>query len=200
VGEDPNRIREQIDETRSQLGDSHSEEIRSNIDQTRTEMGETVAALGHKADVKGRVSESVSQKKNAVFGAVGSGKNAVVGGADALVSRVTGMVPDKQQVVQGADRVGISRHSPVSLVVTGGAVGLLAGLLVPSTQIEDEHVGDMADQLKQTARETGSEVVERGKQVAGEAASAASESASQQQQELTETLQENVKQAAPSSS
>jgi gas vesicle protein len=200
VGEDPDRIREQIDETRSQLGDSHSEEIRSNIDQTRTEMGETVAALGHKADVKGRVSESVSQKKNAVFGVVGSGKNAVVGGADALVSRVTGVVPDKQQVVQGADRVGISRHSPVSLVVTGGAVGLLVGLLVPSTRIEDERVGDMADQLKQTARETGSEVVQRGKHVVGEAATAASESASQQQQELTESLQDNVKQSAPSSS
>jgi len=198
VGEDPNRIRQQLDETRAQLGDDRpADEIRADIIQTRAQLGDTMGALGHKADVKGRVSQSVVNKKNAVFGAVGSGKDAVVGGADRVVSMVTGVVPDKQQLTHGAAKVGVSRQSPLGLVVAGGAVGLLAGLLVPSTRIEDERIGEMADQMKDTVKETGSEALQRGKQVAQDAASAASESAGQQGQELTETLQENVKQAAP---
>jgi len=201
VGQDPNRIREQLEETRAQLGDSRpADDIRADIDHTRSQMGDTVGALGHKADVKGRMSESVSKKKSAVFGAVGSGKDAVVGRADALVSRVTGVVPDKQQLAHGAEKVGVSKQSPVGLVVAGGAAGLLAGLLLPSTRMEDDRIGEMADQMKETVKETGSEAVQRGKQVAQEATDAASKSASQQGQELTETLQENVKQPTPSAS
>ncbi len=60
--------------------------------------------------------------------------------------------------------------------------------------MEDEHIGEMAEQVKDTVKETGSEALERGKQVAQDAASAASDSASQQGQELSETLQDNVKQ------
>jgi gas vesicle protein len=199
VGQDPNRIREQLDETRANLDDGRAaEDIRADIDQTRAQMGDTMGALGHKADVKGRVSESVSNKKNAVFGAVGSGKDAVVGGADRIVSTITGAVPDKQQVSAGARKVGVSRQSPLGLVVAGGAAGLLVGLLVPSTRIEDEQIGEIADQVKDTVKETGSDALQRGKQVAQDAASAASDSAGQQSQELTETLQENVKQGAPS--
>lgn len=198
MGQDPDRIRQQLEETRAHLAENRgADDIRADIDQTRAEMHSTVGALGHKADVKGRISGSVSQKKNAVFGAVGSGKDAVVGRADALVSKVTGVVPDKEQLVHGAERVGVSRQSPVGLVVAGGAFGLLLGLLVPSTRLEDERIGDMADEMKETVKETGSEVVERGKQVAQDVGHTASDSASRQGQELTETLQDNVKQPAP---
>ena len=200
MGEDTNRIRQQLDETRAQLGDDRpADEIRTDIDHTRSQIGDTMGALGHKADVKGRMSESVSRKKNAIFGAVGSGKDAIVGGADRFVSTITGAVPDAEQVAGGARKVGVSKQSPVGLVVAGGAAGLLVGLLVPSTRMEDEHIGEMAEQVKDTVKETGSEALERGKQVAQDAASAASDSASQQRQELSETLQDNVKQPEPTS-
>src|SRR5215210_4732141 len=198
MGQDPDRIQRQLEETRAQLAqDGPADVTRSDIDDTRAQIGDTVGALGHKADVKGRVAESVSQKKNAVFGAVGSGKDAVVGRADALVSTVTGVAPDKQQVTEGARSIGVSKESPVGLVVAGGAVGLLAGLLIPSTRTEDERIGEAADQMKETVKETGSEALQRGKQVAQDAAGAASDSASQQSGELTETLQEHVKQTEP---
>jgi hypothetical protein len=59
VGEDTNRIRQQLDETRAQLGDARpADEIRADIDYTRSQIGDTMGALGHKADVKGRMSES----------------------------------------------------------------------------------------------------------------------------------------------
>ena len=190
MGEDTNRIRQQLDETRAQLGDARpADEIRTDIDHTRSQIGDTMGALGHKADVKGRMSESVSRKKNAILGAADN----------RVVSTITGVVPDAEQVADGARKVGVSKQSPVGLVVAGGAAGLLVGLLVPSTQMEDEHIGEMAEQVKDTVKETGSEALERGKQVAQDAASAASDSAGQQSQELSETLQDNVKQPEPTS-
>jgi gas vesicle protein len=171
----------------------------SDIDSARSQIGDTVGALRHKADVKGRMAESVSSKKNAVVGAVGSGKNAVVGKVDALVSTVSDVVPDGEQVATGAAKVGVSKQNPLGMVIGGAAVGLLAGLMIPPTRMEDEQIGDIAEQMKDTVKETGSEALERGKQVAQDAASAASDSASQQRQELSETLQDNVKQPEPTS-
>ena len=201
MGEDADRIRRQLDETRetrARLGeDRPADEIRADIYETRSEMQATMGALGQKTDVKGRMSGAISRKKEAIFGAVGSGKDAVVGGADRVVSVVSGAVPDTEQVAEGASKVGVSKQSPVGLVVAGGAAGLLVGLLIPSTRVEDERIGEMADQVKDTVKETGSEALERGKQVAQDAASAVSDSASQQGQELTETLQDNVRQPAP---
>jgi hypothetical protein len=44
---------------------------------------------------------------------------------------------------------------------------------MPSTWVEDERLGLVADQVKEKARETGQEALERGGQVATEAASRA---------------------------
>jgi gas vesicle protein len=200
MGQDPDRIQQQLEETRAQLAQDRpaADVMQSEIDGTRSQIGDTVGALGHKADVKGRMTESVSNKKNAVVGAVGSGKNAVVGKVDALVSTVSGAVPDGEQVAAGAAKVGVSKQNPVGMVIGGAAVGLLAGLMIPSTRMEDEQIGDIAEQMKETVKETGSEALQRSKQVAQDVATAASDSASEQSQELTETLQDNVKQADPS--
>ncbi len=109
MGQDPDRIREQIAQTRTQMAENpEAELIREEIDETRAQMGETVEALGYKADVKSRLKESVSEKKDSVVGTIASGKDAVVGTADSLVSKVTGAVPDSEQVKHGAQKVGIS--------------------------------------------------------------------------------------------
>jgi ElaB/YqjD/DUF883 family membrane-anchored ribosome-binding protein len=42
------------------------EQLQHEIDETRAELGDTVDALAHKADVKARVSEKVSQRKAAL--------------------------------------------------------------------------------------------------------------------------------------
>ena len=195
MGQDPDRIQQQLEETRAQLAQDRpaADVMQSEIDGSRSQIGDTVGALGHKADVKGRMAESVSNKKNAVVGVVGSGKNAVVGKVDALVSTVSGVVPDGEQVAAGAAKVGVSKQNPVGMVIGGAAVGLLAGLMIPSTRMEDEQIGDIAEQMKDTVKETGNEALERSKQVAQDVAMAASDSASEQSHELTETLQDNVK-------
>ena len=43
-------------------------------------------------------------------------------------------------------------------------------MLIPSTRVEDEKFGSVADDVKEKVKETGQEAVERGKQVAQDAA------------------------------
>ncbi len=173
---------------------------REDIDETRAEVSETMSALGHKADVKSRVKESVASKKNSLVGGLSSGKDAVVGKTDSFVSSVTGVVPDKEQVAQGARKVGVSKQNPLGLAIGGAAVGFLVGLFVPSTRVEDEQIGETADQLKETVKDAGQEAVDRGKQVAQEAVGAAretaQESAQRQSGEMSESLKESAREVA----
>lgn len=148
MGQDPNEIRQEIEETRGQMGD-------------------TVEALGHKTDVKGRARDAVSDR------------------VESVRSKVSGSTPDGGDVKQGAQRAaGVAQQNPLGLAVGSVAVGFVAGMLVPSTRMEDERIGPMADQLKEKARETGQEAVERGKEVAQQAADSAREAGHQQAEEM----------------
>lgn len=153
-------------------------EIRQEIEETRSRMGETVEALSYKTDVKQRVSDKAS----------------------ALTSKVTGAVPDKESVQARGQRVaGMAEQNPLGLVIGSAAVGFVVGLLIPSTQVEDERVGAVADDLKERARETGQEAVQRGKEVARDAASSAADTARErgreESAELSSTLQESAQSA-----
>ena len=156
-------------------------EIRDEIEQTRGDMGETVEALGHKTDVKTRVKDSVTDKR------------------DQVKEQVTGATPDAGQVKQGAERaVGVAQENPIGLALGSVAVGFVAGMVVPSTRVEDEKIGPMADQVKDLAKETGQEALDRGKQVAQEAAQSAAETAKDsgqhQAEELRGSAQDKVEQ------
>jgi ElaB/YqjD/DUF883 family membrane-anchored ribosome-binding protein len=147
MGEDPDRIREEIV-------------------QTRLDMGETVDALGYKADVKSRA------------------KDRVVGAKD----RVVGAAPDTGDVKQQARRAkSVAEENPLGLAVGAVAVGFLAGMLIPSTRVEDEKLGSMSDDVIERAKETGQEALERGKQVAQDAAETAKESGREHAEALKET-------------
>jgi hypothetical protein len=191
MGEDPNRIREQIEQTRRQMSENpEADQIRSEIDDTRAQMSETVGALGHKADVKTRVKDSISDKKDAV-----------VGKADSLVSKVTGAVPDGGQVKGGAEKIGISTQNPIGLAIGGAAVGFLVGLILPTTRIEDDKLGETSDQVMSRVKETGQEAIERGKQVAQDtlesAKDTAKESGKEQGKEVASSVKETAREIAP---
>ncbi len=119
----------------------------------------------------------------------------------ALVSRVTGVVPDRQQVKEGARKVGVAKENPLGLAIGGAAVGFLAGLLLPSTRVEDERIGELADDVKERAKEAGQEAMERGKSVVQEVADTAKETAKERGQEegqqLASSVAESAKEAAP---
>jgi gas vesicle protein len=155
-------------------------QIRQEIEETRAEMGDTVDALAYKTDVKTRVKESISDKRERLIEQV-QGTKGKVGEA----------TPDGHQVKEGAEQaVGIAQENPLGLAIGGVAVGFIAGMLLPSTKIEDERVGPIADQVKETAAETGQEALDRGREVASQVAEQAVEGAKEVGQEAMETAKE----------
>jgi hypothetical protein len=153
MGEDPGQIRQQIEDTRAQMGD-------------------TVDALAYKADVKERAKDSITEKK------------------DRAVESIA-------QTKEGAQRAaGVAQENPIGLAIGGIAVGFLAGMVIPSTRIEDERMGRVADQAKEKAREAGQEAVERGKTVVQETAQAAAETAREKSSEQAQELGQNAQQKA----
>src|SRR5215216_3708762 len=142
-------------------------QIRNEIEDTRSRMGDTAEALGHKADVPGRTKEAIS------------------GRVESVKSSISGSTPGKDDVKHGARRAaGIAKENPLGLAVGATAVGFVAGLLLPSTRVEDEKIGPVADQVKDRAKETGQEALERGKHVAQEAAQTVKDEGRQQAQEM----------------
>jgi hypothetical protein len=157
--------------------------IRRDIEQTRERMGDTVDALGYKADVKSRAKESVTGRVDTVKEKLVGAKETVVGAKDSAMEGT----PSTEDVKQGAQRAaGVAQENPLGLAIGSLAIGFLAGMLIPSTRVEDEKIGPVADQVMDRVKETGQEALERGKQVAGDAAQAAKDSAQEQTQDVRE--------------
>lgn len=166
--------------------------IREEIEQTRSRMSETAEAIGYKADVKSRVKDSMAEKKDSILGSVSGGKDAVVGKADSLVSRVGGIVPDTEQMKDGAAKVGVSKENPLGLAVAGAAVGFVVGTMLPKTKVEDDKLGEVSDQMTERAKAVGGEALERAKSVAQDAAEAASDTAQERGRVEAEELKTSV--------
>jgi ElaB/YqjD/DUF883 family membrane-anchored ribosome-binding protein len=99
--------------------------------------------------------------------------------------RISRMTPDGRQVRQAADA---AQENPLGLAIGGVAVGFLAGLLVPTSRVEDEKIGPMADQVKDQIKETGQEALDRGKEVAQQAAQSAKETAQEAGQQHAQEM------------
>jgi ElaB/YqjD/DUF883 family membrane-anchored ribosome-binding protein len=156
--------------------------IRRDIEATRRHMGDTVDALAYKADVPGRARDRVT-------GAFDSVKERIGGAGDSVGEHT----PDAEAVKGQAKRAaGVAQENPLGLAIGAAAVGFLAGMLAPSTRVEDERLGPVADQVKDQIRETGQEALEHGRQVAQEAAGTAREQAQQAVQEVKETAQQSA--------
>jgi hypothetical protein len=162
-----------------------SDHIREDIEQTRGRMGETAEAIGYKTDVKSRVKENISDKK------------------DAVVSRVSDAVPDGTQLKHGAQKVGVSKQNPLGLAIAGAAAGFVAGTLLPSTDVEDERLGEVSDQVGEKAREAGQEALDRTKDVAREAVDNAKQTvqdkSGDEAQEMASSLRDKAQEVSTSS-
>jgi hypothetical protein len=156
--------------------------IRDEIEGTRERMGDTVEALAYKADVKTRAKESVSDKVDTL-------KEKVTGATDTMNEAT----PSTGDVKHGARRaVGMAQENPIGLAIGGVALGFLAGLMVPSSRVEDEKIGPMADQVKGQMRETAQTAVEHGKQAAQDATEAAKDAGREHAEQARGDIQEQV--------
>jgi gas vesicle protein len=167
MGQDPNAIRQEIEDTRNR-------------------MGETVDALGYKADVPARAKESISDTFQGVKDKF-SGTGAQV--ADAA--------PSGDDVKQAGRRaVGVAQQNPLGLAIGAAALGFLAGMLIPSTDVEDQRLGPVADQVKLQARQTSHDAIEHGKQIAQDTADVAAEKAQEVAAQVKESAQDTAQSAA----
>jgi polyhydroxyalkanoate synthesis regulator phasin len=165
--------------------DKDPSDIRAEIEQTRARVGDEADALSYKTDVPARVGDYVDDKKQAVKDKVTSVKDAVSGTASRAV-------PDGKKVGRVKDA---AERNPLGLAVGAAALGFVAGLLLPSTRMENERMGEMSDQLVDAAKETASDAVERGKQVAQDVAATAKESSKEQGEGLASNLQERAQES-----
>jgi gas vesicle protein len=88
--------------------------------------------------------------------------------------------------------LGIAQENPLGLAVGAVAAGFLVGLAVPSSDVEHEKLGPVADRVKDQAKETGQEALERGKDVAQSAAQTVSEEGRKHGEELADSARENA--------
>jgi gas vesicle protein len=169
------------------------EVIRREIEQTRERMGETVEALGYKADVPSRAKDAVSDRvtsvKEKITGATSSVGDTITGATDTMNERTPSAGDVKQAARKGA---GIAQENPLGLAIGSVAIGFLAGMLIPSTRVENEKIGPMADQVKDQAMQTGQQALEHGKHIAQDVAGTAQESLQQVKEDVKSTAQESA--------
>ena len=97
--------------------------IRQEIEQTRSQMGDTIEAIGYKTDVKARAKDSVSDKTGAVKDKVNS-----------VMGRASDSTPSADDVKQA---VSTAQENPLGLAIGAVAVGFIAGMLIPTTDVEN---------------------------------------------------------------
>jgi gas vesicle protein len=156
--------------------------IRREIEQTRERMGETVEALGYKADVPSRTKEKVT-------GTVSGVKDKIVGTAGSVNEATPSTGDVKQAAQKGAS---VAQENPLGLAIGSIAIGFLAGMLVPTTNVENEKIGPIADQVKDQVQSTAQEALDHGKQVAQEVASTAQDHVQQAAQDVKQTAQQSA--------
>jgi gas vesicle protein len=167
--------------------------IRAEIEQTRAEMSETVDALGYKADVKTRAKENLQDRTQSAKESIVGVKDRIVGAGESVTGTVSDRTPDAAQAKQTARRArSVAQENPIGLAIGSVAVGFVAGMLMPATRMEDEKLGEMSDSVVDKVKETGQEALEHGKQVAQDVAERAQESGKEHAQQVKESAQQSA--------
>ena len=160
-------------------------DIRAELEEIRARGGNETDALSYKTDVPARVGDYVDDKKQAVKDKVSGVKDAITGTTSDAARATSDAVPDGEQLGKLTDT---AERNPLGLVIGGAAIGFVAGLLIPSTRLEDKQMGEMSDKVIDVAKETASDALESGKRIAHEAA----DNAKDQGHELVSTLHERT--------
>ena len=102
MGEDPGQIRQQIEETRGQMGD-------------------TVDALAYKADVKERAKDSITEKKDKAVESIAQTKEKLVSSVTGAGGRVSDAAPSSDQSRGRTASGGVAQENPIGLAIGGVA-------------------------------------------------------------------------------
>lgn len=158
-------------------------------EQARQRISEAAGAVGEKASqVRQRAAETAS--------AIGQRAQEVGQQVREQTAQLGKRVRERAKRTQHVTQETFEEH-PISMAIAVFAAGLLAGLLLPTTQPESRLMGRQRNRLMRRASEYGQRMVEKSQAVAQRAVSAAGEAATEEAREqgLTpEQIEEQAKQ------
>ena len=174
----PSRVKEAVNDRVETVKGTISDVVDSVKESLTGAYGKVGNALG---GAKRSVSDTLSGTTDKVGDATSNVSNSVqqtignvtdkLGGVTGKLGSVTDKLPSPGDVQYAARRgVGIATENPLGLALGALAVGFLAGLAAPVTDLERETVGPIRDDLVDRAKSVGSDVIEHGKQALQETA------------------------------
>lgn len=222
--------------------DEEVEEIRQQIDETRENLGHAVGGLAYKADVKNRGKEVVEDKKEAVMEKVDELKSKLPGGGegeggfgdavksklpsgedvggkvDALKSKVpdgaaikdkmpdsagdaAGKIgektPSKEEVKEKAHgALETAKEHPAAIAGGAALAGLAAGLALPETQMEREKLKPHVQEARAEVTDRVQETVQQVKSGVQDAAGSVTDAVKEQAQQQDGKIGEMAEKAA----
>jgi ElaB/YqjD/DUF883 family membrane-anchored ribosome-binding protein len=141
--------------------DQERDQIRE-VDDARRRVAEDVRNVAENANVVERAKESAQNKMDDVKSNVGQ---RVQQARERLID-----ARDQMQRISPSD-------NPIGMLIAGAAVGFLIGLALPVSRFESERIGPIAHDMKDKARQAGTEVVRRSGEVIKETISAGKDAA-----------------------
>lgn len=153
------------------------------VEDARRRVAEDVRSVAENANVVERTKETAQNKIDDVKSAVGQ-----------RVAQVRDKLEDARDSVQRNASEGMRNirmnpsDNPIGMLIAGTAVGFLIGLALPVTRFESERIGPMAQDMKDKARQAGTEVVRRGGEVIKETISAGRDAATTSIREQTRDM------------
>lgn len=175
--------------------------------------------FNYESDEEGRLASAAHNVRDKVSNVAGSARDSVGNAASSVRETVSGAtervaetashlrertrerahdLKDQTRYRTQQARVGfwqMMEERPLALGVATLAIGVLAGLSIPSTRKENELMGETRDRLLERAKEVGEEALEKGKQVASVAVDTLKDEA--QKQDLTpQAIAEKVRTVA----
>jgi hypothetical protein len=162
--------------------------IREEIEQTRREMGDTVGALGYKADVKSRAKDSIADKKDALVSKVSGVSDATPSGGDVKqgAQKAKGIAQDNP--------LGLA----VAGVAVGFLIGTLApGTRIEDEKV-GPLADDVKEQARQTGQEALQHGKEVAQSAAQSAAETAKQEGKEHGQQVADSARDSAQQVGPS--
>ena len=158
-------------------------EIREEIEETRAEMGDTVEALAYKTDVKTRAKEAVSEKKDAVVETTRSIPSGIAGKARGMGQRAKDSAGKARQ-----------KPLPLAVgaAVAGFLAGLVVPSTRAEDEKVGPMAEQVKGRAKETAQEALARGKEVAQEAAQSAKETAKERGQEQGQELSTSLKEKA--------
>jgi transcription elongation GreA/GreB family factor len=129
------------------------------------------------------------RKKQPLRKRVGAGLKARVQTVKGTVDNATGAIAEN---TAGLRSTAVSLQNPIGLALGGLAAGFLLGLVLPSTEYEDERLPDIRDAIVGRGQEIVDDALEHGRAVLDDTIAAATNSAQEHGQQFVNDLQKEA--------